>query len=103
MMKRKCFAGSRMDRLRQTPGDKFRNRNRRGASRRQRGQVQRLANMAGRVAASVFMLMQKRAAGGKVEQRDSGQQGQRAACVKFGEDTVHESLSTSRVHYLVPA
>lgn len=83
-----------MNGLRLIPGDKLRNGDRGGTGRLQRWQMKRLANMARRVAASIFVLVEIRSARGKVEQRDSGQQGQPAASVYFGENAVHEAQST---------
>jgi len=64
--------------------------------------MQRLANVAGRVATAVLMLVEIRATGGEIQKRDSGQQGQRATCVYLGENEAHESQSAFSVHFTVP-
>ena len=99
---RKCFAGCRMSRLRVVPTDKFRNYNRGGIGRCKRGQMQRLANVAGSVTTAVFMFVEERSARGKVEKRDTGQQGQRAPRGYFIENVLHESHATFSLHSNVP-
>ena len=74
MVNRKGFAGRRVSRLRVIPTNKFRNSNRSGICRCQRGQMQRLANVARGIPAPVFMLVEKRAARRKIEQRNARQQ-----------------------------
>ena len=92
-----------MNRLREIPREKFWNADAGNARRTKRGQMQRLADMARRVASTIFMFMEERAAGRKVKQCYSGQQGQCATCVNFGENGVHESQSDIRIHRSVPA
>ena len=102
MMNRKCFARRGVNRLRQVPREESRNADAGNACLRKCWQMQGLADMARRVAPAVLMFMEKRAAGCKVKQRYSGQQGQCATCVNFGENSVHESQSTFRIHCTVP-
>ena len=90
-----------MSRLRVVPTDKFRSCKRRGMGRRQGRQMQRLANVARSVAAPVFMFVQKRAARGKIEQRNAGQQRQRAPRGYFIENVLHESHATFSLHSTV--
>jgi hypothetical protein len=91
-----------MSRLRQIPGDKFRNRDLRCVSKCQRGHVQRLANVARRLALAIFVFVEECAAGGEVKQCDSGQEGQGATRGKFGENAVHGCRPAFRVHVSVP-
>jgi len=102
VMNRKCFARRGVNRLRQVPREEARNAVAGNACLRKCWQMQGLADMARRVAPAVLMFMEKRAAGCKVKQRYSGQQGQCATCVNFGENSVHESQSTFRIHCTVP-
>jgi len=67
MMKRKRFARSGMNRLREIPREKFGNPYAGNTRRSKGGQMQRLAHMARRVAPAIFMLMEERAAGCKIQ------------------------------------
>ena|SRR5882672_554468 len=103
MMNRKRFAWRGVGPLREIPRKEFRDADVRDARRYQRGQMQRLADVTGRVASAVFMVVKIRAAGGKVQKCNSGQQGQRTTRVHSDENALHQSLSTSRVHFTVSA
>jgi uncharacterized protein YcaQ len=85
-----------MSRLRVIPTNKFRSCKRRGMGRRQGGQMQRLANVARSVAASVLVLVEERAARGKVEERDTGQQGHSAAGRYSSQEALHQLHATSK-------
>jgi len=101
VMKRKCFARSVMNRLREMPREKLWNADAGNTRRTKGGQMQRLAHMARRVAPAISMFMKERATGRKVKEGYSGQQGQCATCVNFGENGVHESQSGLRIHCTV--
>ena len=98
MMNRKRSAWRGVGPLREIPREEFRDADARDARRYQRGQMQRLADVTRRVASAAFVVVKIRAADGKVQKCHSGQQSQSATRVHFGENTVHESLPTSRVH-----
>jgi len=102
MVNRKRFAGRRVSRLRVIPTNKFRNSNRSGICRCQRGQMQRLANVARGIPAPVFMLVEKCAARRKVEERDTGQQRQRAARGHFAQVALRKVHATPSVHFNLP-
>ncbi len=102
MMNRKRFVWRGVGPLREIPREEFRDTDARDARRYQCGQMQRLADVTGRVASTVFMVVKIRAAGGKVQKCNSGQQGQRTTGVQFGQDAVHDSNSTSGIHLTVP-
>ena len=102
MMNRKCLAWRGVGPVREIPREEFWDADGRDARRYQRGQMQRLADVTGRFASAVFMVVKIRAAGGKVQKCDSGQQGQRTTGVQFGGRAVHDSNSTSGIHLTVP-
>ena len=102
MMNRKRFAWRGMNWLRDVPRETFWNSDARNARWRKHRQMQRLADVTGRVAPAVFMVVKIRTAGGKVQKCDSGQQGQRTTGVQFGGRAVHDSNSTSGIHLTVP-
>ena len=98
VVNRKRFARSRMSRLRGVPENKLRDRNGIGAGSRQSRYMQGLANVAGGVAAAVFVFVEICAAGRKVEKSNPSQQCQRAACGDFAENVLcetHPKLQTT--------
>jgi len=98
VVNRKRFARSRMSRLRGVPENKLRDRNGIGAGSRQGRYMQGLANVAGGVAAAVFVFVEICAAGRKVEKSNPSQQCQRAACGDFAENVLcetHPKLQTT--------
>src|ERR1700736_4350055 len=93
-MQRKGIARRCMLRQRRKPGDDLRPADKIQPGRRQGGHVQRLADMAGGVG-PIRMLVEERAARGKIKQRDASQQCQRAAhSSSFENSSLRIHLST---------
>jgi hypothetical protein len=101
VMNRKRFAGSRMNRLRQMPGNRLGNRNGSRVRSDQRRHMQRLADVAGSVPSPIFVFVEKRPDGGEVEERKAGEQRQRAPRGNFPENVFHETHASFSLHRTV--
>ena len=107
-MQREGIAWRCVLRQRRIPGDDLRRVDEIESGRRQRGHVQRLADVAGGIG-PLLMFVEDRAARGKIEQRGASQQRQRAAPNRSSENsfprihlsTLHRSTLDVRTSRLV--
>src|SRR5882762_3357217 len=95
-MQRKGIAWRCVLRQRRIPGDDLRRAGEVQPGSRQRGHMQRLADMAGGIG-PIRMMVEERPACGKIKQRDASQQRERAAHSSTSENSflrIHLSIYT---------